>query len=142
MEDRLDLERIARLETRAQKSSDKLDALEDSRTQKQLEPTWDTATRGSGLYVKLEEKVEKRVTLVNWKLQNLEKFGKTKTCLVADVTEEDGTKCDPVKLFESSSTRLNKELRPFFEGKEEGEIKLAITAVGSGYDTQYIVKGI
>jgi len=107
-------------------------------------PTWDDATRGSGRYIRFEEKTPKRLVLGNWRLENLEKFGKIKVCFVADVLKEDDTDygLEP-KLLESSSSRLNKELRPFFEGKKFDDIvSVEVTVIGTSFDTQYLVRGI
>lgn len=113
-------------------------------TEETSTPSWDNATRSDSRWVKFVEKQPKRLVLTNWKLVLMEKFGKEKTCFVADVLKEDDTDLgDKPKCLESSSSRLNAELRPFFEGKQpDDQVAVEVTMVGSSYDTQYVVRGI
>lgn len=119
-----------------------MDQEEQKTEQKDL--SWDDATRSDTRWVKFVEKKPKRIWLTNWKLVQMEKFGKEKTCFVADVVKEDDTNlADKPKTLEVSSARLNAELRPFFEGKEPATtVGVEVTMMGSSYETQYLVCGI
>jgi len=102
------------------------------------EVNWENATK-SGNFVSLKEDEEKTLTLTNWRLEEVEKFGKETIEFVADVLKEDGE--DVEKKFTTSSLRLKKKLRPIFEKHEPSEIvTISILRVGDKFDTQYSVK--
>jgi hypothetical protein len=102
------------------------------------EVNWENATK-SGNFVSLKEDEEKTLTLTNWRLEEVEKFGKETIEFVADVLKEDGE--DVEKKFTTSSLRLKKKLRPVFEKHQPSEIvTISILRVGDKFDTQYSVK--
>jgi len=105
------------------------------------EINWDEAVSSSG-FVRLETDKEKRLTLTNFELNEVEKFGEKNIEFSADVLEEDG---EPVKekKFTATSRRLKKKLRPIFENKDPtSKVKLSILKVGEQFSTQYSVKEI
>lgn len=108
-------------------------------TKKIDDPGWDEATE-SGKFVKLKTDEEKKLVLINHKLMNVEKFGEKDVEFQADVVEEDGNLVED-KQFTTTSRRLKKKLRPFFEGVPTNEVvALTIEKVGEGFETQYSVK--
>jgi len=130
-------------EAETAEDTDKNDSEEKEPSDEGEKPSWDKAVKSDEKYVKLEEKKPKKLLLTNFRLEDMHKFGKLKTCFLADCVSEDGEALDPPKTFESSSARLNKELRGHFEGKDPaGQIAIEITMIGTAYDTQYFVRAI
>jgi len=102
------------------------------------EVNWDEAVASSG-FIRLEQDESKELVLTNWKIQKVEKFGETQIEFSADCVEEDGEVVE--KLFNTSSNRLKRKLRPIFEGKDNGDkVKISVLKVGDKFDTQYSVK--
>ena len=105
---------------------------------KMTQITWDEALASSG-YVKLE--VEKRKVLVakNPILECKDKFGELTNCLTLNIIEEDDVPVE--KLWEVSSKRLLKKLRPLFEGLDEvTEVRFSVKRLGSQFDTSYDIE--
>ena len=102
--------------------------------------TWDEATK-SDAFVQLDADKEKVITIKNWVLKEVEKFGNKQVEFVSEVVTEDGEALPPVvwdngkavsgKLFTTTSNRLKKKLRPLLESKVSTEsLKLSILKVG------------
>jgi len=101
--------------------------------------SWDEAVTSSG-FVSLETDKEKKLIIKNIQLVKVEKFGKEVIEIQSDVVEEDGESVKK-KVFNTSSRRLKKKLRPIIEGKDPTEeVKISILKVGDKFDTQYSVK--
>jgi hypothetical protein len=90
----------------------------------------------SSTFVNLKSDQEKKIDIVNWGFEALEKFGKKVVEFKSDCVAEDGEKCE--KKFTTISTRLKKKLQPILEPKTAGTIvSLSILKVGDGVDTQF-----
>ena len=116
------------------------------------EINWDEATK-SGNFVDLKDGEMKQLTIKNWKLVEVDKFGKKQIEFVSEVVEEDGEKfpnviwngdkADDGKLFTTTSVRLKKKLRPILDGKNPSDIvSMSIMKVGDKFDIQYSVKEV
>ena len=105
------------------------------------EITWDEATKTDSKFVKFEQDEPKILVMKNWKLVEVDKFGAKKIELQADVIEEDGEACE--KVFENSSVRLKKKLRPILEEADSTKpVKVSIIMVGEKYKTEYSCKEV
>lgn len=99
------------------------------------EISWDEAVKSAG-FVRLEQDENKEITVKNWRLEEVEKFGEKTIEFQADCIEEDGEKVD--KQFTTTSNRLKKKLRPIFENKQSSdEVKISIMMVGEKFNTQF-----
>lgn len=106
----------------------------------EIEVSWDEAL-SSGNWVSLEQDEAKVVTITEWKLVKLEKFGAETVELQAKAVEEDGEVVD--KEFTTTSNRLKKKLKDILsDRKPEEKVKLSIMKVGEKFNTQYSVKEI
>lgn len=104
-------------------------------SEKLLRVDWDTLTASSN-WIKLESSKTKVLIVTGWFSETRQKFNEMKTVLELQVVEEDGTACE--KIFEVSSIRLLTLLRKALEHRDPASrVKLAITKIGSGLDTQY-----
>lgn len=102
--------------------------------------SWDDAIN-TGDFVKFESDKPMILTLVNSELVRNAADVKFKPGMIAfraDVTELNGLKVD--KTLHVNSNRLLEKLRPFFEGKGPGPVKVSITKVGEEFNTQYSVQ--
>ena len=105
---------------------------------KMAQITWDEALASSG-YVKLESEVRKTLVGKNARLERKEKFGEQVNCLTLDIVEEDEAECE--KLWEVSSKRLLKKLRPIFEAvAPDAEVRFSVKRIGDRFDTSYDVE--
>lgn len=100
--------------------------------------SWDEALASSG-FVKIESEKRKVLVAKNPVLENKEKFGEMSNCLTMDVVEEDGVEVE--KIWEVSSKRLLRKLRPLFEGVEpDTEVRFSIKRLGDRFDTSYDIE--
>jgi hypothetical protein len=89
--------------------------------------------------VKLEPEVRKVLVAKNPVLENKEKFGEMTNCLTVDIIEEDEVQVE--KIWEVSSKRLLKKLRPLFENIEaDKEVRFSVKRLGDRFDTSYDVE--
>ena len=107
------------------------------------EINWGEAT-SSDKYVGFEEGENKELVIKDWKLEEVEKFGKKSIEFSAEVVEEDGkdkTDLEEPKLLTTTSRRLKKALRPILEGRDPTQpVKVTVLKIGDKFDTQYSVK--
>ena len=103
--------------------------------------SWEEATASAG-FIKFEEREKKELVISEYKLEEVNKFGKESIEFVANVIEEDGNTCD--KLFTTTSKRLKTELRKVLDGKDlkKGPIKFTVMKVGKSYNTEYAVEEV
>jgi len=107
--------------------------------------SWSEAT-ASDKFVGFEEDIQKEIVFKDWKLEEVEKFGKTSIEFSAIVTEEDGkdmTGLEEPKLLTTTSRRLKKCLRKILENKDDTSlVKITVLKIGDKFDTQYSVKEV
>ena len=105
--------------------------------------SWSEAT-ASDRFVGFEENEDKVLVINNWKLEEVEKFGKKGIEFSAEVIEEDGkdlTGLDEPKLLTTTSRRLKKALRPLVENADpKTPLKIKVLKIGDKFDTKYSVK--
>lgn len=100
--------------------------------------SWDEALSSSG-YVKLEQDTRKTLAGKNVKLERVEKFGEEVVELSMDIVEEDDQPVE--KVFNTSSKRLLRKLRPLFESvAPEVEVRFSVKKIGDKFDTAYDVE--
>lgn len=102
---------------------------------------WDDALKG-GKFLNFETDETKTIVITNWRFERNapdSKVAAGQIALKADVIEENGETVE--KLFDTTSNRLKKKLRPILEGKDPtSKAKISILRVGEKFDTQYSVK--
>jgi len=108
--------------------------------------TWDDAI-SSGNYVRFKkidgstEYENKVLTVTNWKLEEVDKFGEKQIELSMDVLKEDGN--DVEKMFTTVSNRLKSKLRPILENRPVSDIvTVDILPVGEAFNRIYSVKEV
>mgnify|MGYP004004903377 CR=1 FL=1 len=105
--------------------------------------SWSEAT-ASDRFVGFEEGENKELVIKEWKLEEVEKFGKKSVEFSAIVVEEDKkdmTYLEEPKLFTATSRRLKKALRPLLEDKDpKTPVRITVLKIGDKFDTQYSVK--
>ena len=99
---------------------------------------WDEALASSG-YVKLETDKRKILVGKNSKLEKVEKFGEEVIEFSMVVVEEDEQPVE--KVFNTSSKRLLRKLRPLFENvADEVEVRFSVKKIGDKFDTAYDIE--
>jgi hypothetical protein len=95
-------------------------------------------TRFEENFIRLDTGIEKKLRLTNWRPGNWFNM----PGIGFDVLEEDDVDVKD-KVFTTTSKRLIRKLRPIIEKTTEqglSEISVAITRVGEGTNTHYIVR--
>ena len=99
---------------------------------------WDEALASSG-FVKLETDKRKILVGKNASLAKVEKFGEEVIEFSMTVVEEDEQPVE--KIFNTSSKRLLRKLRPLFENIDaEVEVRFSVKKIGDKFDTAYDIE--
>lgn len=100
---------------------------------------WDEMTALN--YIEFEDGTPKTLVVTNWRQQDRFKNedGTIRNGLIMDVTEEDGVACK--KEWTLTARKALLDIRVFLENvPTSATVKLRITRVGEGKNTQYSIK--